>query len=190
MPLTAKIWRYAKRALRCSRAVVALGPMAARRLIECGPGMSAAITAGSRLEISSRVSFGERCGISVASMPGQAPALLSIGQRTSFQSGLSLNCAERVTIGADCAISWDVHILDTDFHQIIHLGGVKRPKCAPISIGDRVWIGSRVTVLKGVSIGSDSMIAAGSIVTRSFPPRSLIAGNPARLVREIEGWHL
>ena len=59
---------------------------------------------------------------------------------------------------------------------------------APVTIGDRVWIGCRATVLKGVTIGDGAVVAACSVVTRDVPPRALVAGNPARVVREDVTW--
>ena len=182
--------QLATRAIHTGHALRAFGPVAARRLIACGAGMSVASDAQAHIDIGPRVTFGRGCGIAVIGRPGSAPAELRIGMRTSFQSGLSLNCATRVTIGAHCAISWDVHILDNDFHQIIQSDGSEPERSRPITIADRVWIGARVTVLKGVTIGADSVVAAGSVVTRSFPPRSLIGGNPARLIKPIQGWRL
>ncbi len=56
---------------------------------------------------------------------------------------------------------------------------------APIVIADKVWLGMNVTVLKGVTIGEGSVVAAGSIVTKNVPPWTLVAGNPARIIREL-----
>jgi acetyltransferase-like isoleucine patch superfamily enzyme len=93
-------------------------------------------------------------------------------------------CAhERVTIGEDCAISWDVCIIDSDYHS----AGDGSPH-APVSIGDRVWIGTRATVLKGVTVGDGAIIAAGAVVKDDIPARAMVAGVPARVVRSDVDW--
>ena len=68
------------------------------------------------------------------------------------------------------------------------MDGTDKSNAEPITIGDQVWIGANVIVLKGVEIGAHSIVAAGSVVTRSFPPGSLIGGNPARLIRSGVNW--
>jgi maltose O-acetyltransferase len=55
----------------------------------------------------------------------------------------------------------------------------------PIVLEDRVWLANRSIVLKGVTIGHDAVVAAGAVVTRDVPPRTVVAGNPARVVREF-----
>ena len=57
--------------------------------------------------------------------------------------------------------------------------------CKPISVGDRVWIGGNAVILPGVTIGSDTVIGAGSVVTKYMPPYSIAAGNPAKIIRKI-----
>ena len=90
---------------------------------------------------------------------------------------------QRVTIGADCAVSWDVMISDTDNHVLDGERG-----CAPVTIGDRVWIGARATVLKGVTIGDGAVVAAGALVTRDVPAGALVGGVPAKVLKADVTW--
>ena len=90
-------------------------------------------------------------------------------------------------IGRNVAIGWDCEFLDEDFHEIRWEG--KKSRANEIEIGDHVWIGSSVRVLKGVRIGNNSVVAAGSVVTKSFPEENvLIAGNPARITKTDISW--
>jgi acetyltransferase-like isoleucine patch superfamily enzyme len=88
-----------------------------------------------------RVSLGEDCGIAVFGSP-ERTAKLRIGDRSYFQPRVRINCSDNIEIGADCAFSWDVDLLDTDFHSIVESDGTIRPNHAPIRIGDRVWVGA------------------------------------------------
>ena len=112
-------------------------------------------------------------------------ARISLGARTYLNKRCEIRSVEEVTIGSDCAIAWDVHIFDCDYHVLD--GG---PSHAPVRIGDRVWIGARSTILKGVTIGSGSVVAAGSVVASDVPPSSLVGGVPARLLRQDVAWEL
>lgn len=115
-------------------------------------------------------------------------ATISIGARTYLNRRTELHCDERITIGADCAIAWDVQIIDSDRHQLLRAGRAEQPVSAPVTIGDRVWIGHRVSVLKGVTIGDGAVLAAGSVVTRDVAPGSLVGGVPARVLDSGVGW--
>ncbi|MBR9804322.1 acyltransferase [bacterium] len=79
----------------------------------------------------------------------------------------------------------DVIIRDSDNHS---LEGKTGSTAEAVTIGKRCWIASRSVILKGVSLGDGCVVAAGSIVTRSFPPRTLIGGVPARVIRENVEW--
>lgn len=114
-------------------------------------------------------------------------AQLKIGDRTHIQERTHINCANSITIGARCAISWDCEIMDTDIHKII-VNQTVLENTRPVVIGDRVWVGARAIILKGVNIGDGAIVAAGSVVTRDVPGRTLVAGNPAKVIREIDGW--
>lgn len=113
---------------------------------------------------------------------------LEIGHGTNVNGlGTKILVADSVTIGADCTFSWDVQILDNDFHAIT-VGGVRRPAVAPIVIGDRVWVGTRVIVLKGVTIGDGAVVAAGAVVTKDVPAGAVVAGLPAKVVGRADSW--
>ena len=96
-----------------------------------------------------------------------------------------LSCHESITIGKKTLIGADCMIVDSDFHEI-PLGSPNAVQHAAVAIGDGVFIGARSIILKGVSIGNGSVIGAGSVVTKSIPAHCVAAGNPARVVRQLE----
>jgi maltose O-acetyltransferase len=110
---------------------------------------------------------------------------LSIGRRSQVGIGCHFSLNAPVTIGDNVIFGHYVHII-TDTHAI----GPGYRRCGdrvpmPVIIGDGVWIASDVTVLPGVTIGAGSVVAGGSLLTRSIPPNSLVAGVPARVLREL-----
>jgi acetyltransferase-like isoleucine patch superfamily enzyme len=137
------------------------------------------IADGGTLEIDGAVTVGP--GVRLLIGPH---ARLKIGDRSYITANSRVIVKGDIEIGSDCAISWDVQLMDTDFHHITP--GCENTK--KIKIGNRVWIGSRATILKGVTIGDGAVIAAGSVVTKDVPPRTLVAGNPARVIRENVKW--
>lgn len=110
-------------------------------------------------------------------------AHLSMGAGSYLTDGSRIAATSRIEIGPGCAISWGVTIIDDDGH-----GFGPPPYHAPVRVGARVWVGCNVTILKGVDIGEGSVVAAGAVVTRGCPPRSLLAGVPARVVRSGVDW--
>ncbi len=110
-------------------------------------------------------------------------AVIEIGEGTFVNHRTELVAHQHVRLGRDCLLAWDVLVLDSDSHSVD--GG---PRSAPVTIGDRVWIGCRATVLKGVTIGDGAVVAACSVVTGDVPAGALVAGNPARVVREGVTW--
>lgn len=90
-----------------------------------------------------------------------------------------------IRIGDDCMIALKVGIY-TATHPIDPVLRTSGRECGkPISIGNRVWIGAGSTLLPGITIGNDVVVGAGSVVTRSFPDRVVIAGNPAKIIRHL-----
>jgi acetyltransferase-like isoleucine patch superfamily enzyme len=108
-------------------------------------------------------------------------ATVKIGQGTYLNRGVEVVASMSVYIGADCKIGRDVIIMDTDQHPV----DGDNMQVEPVCIEDRVWLGSRAMVLKGVSIGHDSVIGAGAIVTKSVPPFSVVVGPEARVIRTL-----
>ena len=86
-----------------------------------------------------------------------------------------------IEIGEKCLVGHEVMIVDSDFHGTTDRKDVQR---RAVRIGNNVFLGSRVTVLKGVVVGDNSTIAAGSVVTKDVPANSIAAGNPAKVIRE------
>lgn len=105
-------------------------------------------------------------------------ARLHIGTGTYLNRNTEVIAWSEVSIGRDCMIGWDVLIMDTDQHPIPGRGLDNRP----VRIGDRVWIGARATVLKGVTIGDGAIVGACAVVTRDVPPGAVVTG-PAAEVR-------
>jgi len=107
--------------------------------------------------------------------------------RGSITAGTTFIIMHGIRVGNGCAISWGCQFLDEDFHEIHYDGKTSKPN--PIEIGDRVWIGCNVTVLKGTKIPDGCVVASGSVVRSVFKTKNaLIAGNPARVVKEGISW--
>ena len=116
-------------------------------------------------------------------------------------NGALIMAEENIQIGSYCLVSWNVGIADSDFHplepaqRLIDAQALApyfknrpaRPKLttAPVTIADNVWIGMNAVILKGVTIGENSVVAAGSVVTKSVESNTVVAGNPAVMVRRL-----
>lgn len=112
---------------------------------------------------------------------------LSLGHNSYMNESL-IQCANSITIGDNCAIAGDVLIQDTDFHPIINEDGKENPISKPIHIGNHVWICTKSIILKGVNIGDGAIVAAGAVVTKDVPTGCVVAGNPAKVVKENVIW--
>ena len=108
---------------------------------------------------------------------------IELGTRVGINFGSEIYSEHLVRIGDDVAIGPHTTIYDTSFHPV---GEGDEVTFGPVVIGTNVWIGRQVLILPGVTIGDHSVVASASVVTRDVPPRTLVAGNPARAVREIE----
>jgi acetyltransferase-like isoleucine patch superfamily enzyme len=135
-----------------------------------------------------KVSFGEAVCIQADVLPVEIVsydrAQISIGDRTFINYGASITAYEKVAIGSDCLLGHNLRVMDCNEHGLEQRNTI--PAAAPVTIGDRVWIGANVIILPGVSIGHGSAIGAGSVVTKDIPVNVIAAGNPARVLREIQ----
>jgi acetyltransferase-like isoleucine patch superfamily enzyme len=128
-----------------------------------------------------------------------ADGQLAIEDHVYIGDDVLVSCAARIEIGRFTLLAHGVQIFDNDSHPVAAaereahyraiLGGQAATPphigAAPVVIGQRAWIGLNAFVGKGVTIGDESVIAAGSVVTHDVPPRSLAAGNPAQVVRSL-----
>lgn len=115
-----------------------------------------------------------------------ADAHLEIGSETTINFNSAITCYKYISIAANCAISWNANILDGNFHEMI-VAGVPRPRHRPVRIGTNVWIGTGV-IVRGATIGDGAVVGTGSVVVSDVPSKVLVAGNPARVIREDVSW--
>ena len=103
-----------------------------------------------------------------------------IGQRNSFLVGADINIGKGTLMASDICITSENHSVNP--MSSIGYGG--QPLiCKPVSIGNGCWVGEKVVILPGVSIGDKSIIGAGSVVTRDIPHYAIAVGNPAKIVK-------
>lgn len=109
---------------------------------------------------------------------------LRVGHRS--QLGMNARIHPEVTIGDDLVMGPDVVILTVvhGFERLdVPINLQDYPSNRPVVIGNDVWIGTRVIILPGVTIGDQAVVGAGSVVTKDVPPRAIVAGNPAKVIR-------
>jgi len=110
---------------------------------------------------------------------------IQVGDYVLLCPGTRLDSATRITIGANTMLAAGAYVTDADWHDIYDRS---RPigKTAPVQLGDNVWLGDSSIVCKGVTIGDNSVIGAGSIVTGDIPANVIAAGNPARVIKPLD----
>ena len=96
-------------------------------------------------------------------------------------------CGDKIKIGDDVSIAWNVQIIDDDRHDLT-VAGNPTQKTGPIDINDDVWIGHDVSIHKGVTVHTGSVVASNSVVTSDVPPHTLVAGTPAEVIRQDVEW--
>ena len=144
-----------------------------------------------------RLFIGEGCFVRSRVVFEREGATISVGDRCFLGKGV-ISVADGVKIGSDVLISWGVTITDHNSHSLRFserqrdveewLGRNKNwtgVKVGKVDIHDKAWIGLDAIILKGVTIGEGAIVGAGSVVSKDVPPFTIVAGNPARVVREL-----
>ncbi|MEY4581014.1 MAG: hypothetical protein RL701_5717, partial [Pseudomonadota bacterium] len=109
---------------------------------------------------------------------------IRFGSYVIVAPGVRVRSAIGIDIGNSVMLAEGVLITDTDWHD--HYHRIYPGKREPVTLEDNVWVGDRVTICKGVRIGENSIIGAASVVTRNVPANTIAAGNPARVVGELD----
>ena len=155
-----------------------------------------------------RVKIGKESMVSCNFILESNGGKIVIGQRTFINGGTNLISINKIEIGNDVTIAWNVTIYDHNAHSIDYryrvLDNIQQNsdyrkyknfminknwnvvKSEPIIIKDKVWIGFNSIILKGVTIGEGAVVAAGSVVTRDVPPFTIVGGNPACVIKTID----
>ncbi len=110
---------------------------------------------------------------------------VTIGDAVLMSPGVRISCSDEITIGDSVMMANGVYVTDSDWHGLYdRIARNEQP--TPVRIGDNVWLGDGAKVLKGVNIGENSVVAAGAVVIRDVPANVVVAGNPAKVVRELD----
>lgn len=148
---------------------------------------------GGHIELGQDCSFsaGPDCQFSRAVFYAARGASLQIGAgcRFTWTSYFAAHEPARIELGAGCLIASDCYFSSSDMHSVIdRRSGLRLNRPGDVVLGDRVWLGDAVRVLKGVSIGHGCVIGTAAVVTRSIPDYCLAAGVPARVIRRDISW--
>lgn len=118
---------------------------------------------------------------------------IDIGANTFIGHKSHLACTEDdsyIFIGKDCMISSNVHIRTGDSHSILDENGNRINYAKSVNISNHCWVGEGAKILKGVTLGENSVVTTGSIVTKSFNSNSLIGGSPAKEIKQNISWNI
>lgn len=160
-----------------------------RHLTSCGENLRARnpgeffLGKGAEIHVGNNVMLERKVRISMGDN-----ARVYIGDNSYLGDFTNILAVQEVSIGKGCAISWHVLFMDTSSHPLGFAGEKAETKIAPIRVEDHVWIGCRAVILKGVTVGEGSIIANNAVVTKDVPPRTMVAGNPARVIKEDVIW--
>jgi acetyltransferase-like isoleucine patch superfamily enzyme len=116
---------------------------------------------------------------------GDRQGRITLGDYVLISPGNHIIASEHIEIGNNTMIASNCYISDSDWHDTYDRTA-ELDKHAPIKIGENAWLGARVMVSKGVSIGNNSIIAAGSVVVSDIPDNVIAGGNPAKVIKQLD----
>ena len=143
------------------------------------------------IDIGDRVSFGKN-QVWVVGFKGFEDARLKIEKNSTVNFGCLISVASSVYIGENCRIAGGVQIYDNNSHPIDYMarrdngGYLTESDVKSVHIGDDVWLGTGSIIMKGVNIGNGAIVAAKAVVTKDVPAHTIVAGNPAKVVKKID----
>ncbi len=160
------------------------------------PSAKISIRTSLRLPRSARVTIGALTECNAVFCFDRPEAEITIGERC-FLGNSTIVSAGRVSIGDDVMLSWGITIVDHDSHSLEFMNRAndvvewregrkswEHVSISPVTIQNKAWIGFGATILKGVTVGEGAIVGASAVVTRDVLPWSIVAGNPAKLIRQ------
>lgn len=138
------------------------------------------------LVIKGKASIGRGSKISIGEN-----ATLTFGANFRITGNSEIVCEKSISFGSNCLLSWDILIMDSDFHHLKDKEGKITNDPKPIIIGNHVWIGCRATILKGIYIGDENMVSAGAIITKSIKKTHCVIGcanHATEIIKEGIKW--
>ena len=139
-------------------------------------------------QVSGTVAFDGRAGIghgSKLSVRGD----LHIGADFNMTAESTIVCADKITFGRDCLLSWDILVMDTDEHPLYDNEGNRLNPNHPIVVGNHVWVGCKCVLLKGAEVPNNTVVAAGTLLSRAFEGENqVIGGNPPAILKQEVRW--
>lgn len=110
---------------------------------------------------------------------------ISIGNACLMSPGSRISASDEIILGDGCMLANGAYITDSDWHGLYDRIN-RAEEATPVCLGDNVWVGDHATVLKGVTIGDNAVIAARAVVTQDVPANVVVAGNPARVIKTLD----
>jgi acetyltransferase-like isoleucine patch superfamily enzyme len=141
------------------------------------------------IDLGDRVRIGGNVNLMVSYKVHPNPTI-TVGDDVYLGYETLLSCAERIEIGNRVLVAERATIFDNNNHPLdpqarADNAPVEKEQIAPVKIEDEAWIGAGAIILKGVTVGRGAVVATGAVVTKDVPARTIVAGNPARVVKKI-----